>query len=248
MACIHIYIYVYLYVNMYNINICVHVYTYMCVGEYIHKYIYIYICIFIQLNIYICIYEYMYIYVYIYIYIHIYVCVHMYIYTHRLTLYVYVYIYVHIHTQIDFIIYINRFLDSMASVLAKLSLNESFAGGSNLYHMNSWIQVSQCCSVLQCVAVFCGVLQCGAVWRSVMQCVAACAAACGVPFLMNSWIQSRYESFEKCMDRILAVDEPAIVPWNSGCTVKGSVQNLQVLVGAVCCRMLQCVVVCCSVL
>jgi len=102
--------------------------------------------------------------------------------------------------------------------------------------------------MVQCVTVCCGVLQCGAVWCSVMQCVAACTAVCGVPFLMNSWIQSRYESFEKSMDRILAVDEPAIVPWNSGCTVKGSVQNLQVLVGAVCCSISQCVVVCCNVL
>ena len=33
-----------------------------------------------------------------------------------------------------------RFLDTMASILSKLSLNESFAGGSSVYHMNGWIQ------------------------------------------------------------------------------------------------------------
>lgn len=73
-----------------------------------------------------------------------------------------------------------RFLNSMASVLFKLSLNESFAGGSKLYHM-------------------------------------------------NSWIQSRYENFEKSMENILAVDEPVMVSWNSGCTVQGSPANLYVL-------------------
>ena len=36
-----------------------------------------------------------------------------------------------------------RFLASMASVLSKLSVNESFAGGSKLYYMNGWIQ-SRC--------------------------------------------------------------------------------------------------------
>lgn len=76
-----------------------------------------------------------------------------------------------------------RFLESMASVLAKLSLNESFAGGSKLYHM-------------------------------------------------NSWIQSRFETLEKCMERLLAVEEPVVVPWNSGCTVQGSLPNLQILLRA----------------
>jgi len=76
-----------------------------------------------------------------------------------------------------------RFLESMASVLAKLSQNESFAGGSKLYHM-------------------------------------------------NSWIQSRFETLEKCMERLLAVEEPAMAPWNSGCTVQGSTTNLHVLLRA----------------
>ena len=73
-----------------------------------------------------------------------------------------------------------RFLENMAKVLSKLALNESFAGGSKLYHM-------------------------------------------------NSWIQSRYENFEKGIAKILCVDEPAIFPWNSGCTVQGSLPNLHVL-------------------
>ena len=76
-----------------------------------------------------------------------------------------------------------RFLESMASVLAKLSLNESFAGGSKLYHM-------------------------------------------------NSWIQSRFETLEKCIEKLLAVEEPVMVPWNSGCTVQGSLPNLQFLMRA----------------
>ena len=76
-----------------------------------------------------------------------------------------------------------RFLESMASVLAKLSQNESFAGGSRLYHM-------------------------------------------------NSWIQSRFDTLEKCMERLLAVEEPAVVPWNSGCTVQGSLPSLQFLLRA----------------
>jgi len=76
-----------------------------------------------------------------------------------------------------------RFLESMASVLAKLSLNESFAGGSKLYHM-------------------------------------------------NSWIQSRFETLEKCIEKLLAVEEPVMVPWNSGCTVQGSLPHLQILLRA----------------
>jgi len=36
--------------------------------------------------------------------------------------------------------------------------------------------VTQCCSVLQCVAVFCSVLQCVAVCCSVLQCVAVCCS------------------------------------------------------------------------
>ena len=119
-----------------------------------------------------------------------------------------------------------------------------------------------CCSVLQCVAVCCSVLHCvskpaivpgdagctakGSVQNLPVQTVAVYCSVLLCSVLLCSVLQCVACNVFQC------VAEPAIVPWNSGCIVKGSVQDLQVLMGAVCCSVsqcvLQCVAVCCSVL
>eukprot|EP00961_Rhodomonas_salina_P271242 3665162-Rhodomonas_salina.1 len=41
----------------------------------------------------------------------------------------------------------------------------------------------------------------------------------------NLWIESKHKTVQQIITRVLAVDEPAMTPWNSGCTAKGSVAS-----------------------
>ena len=93
----------------------------------------------------------------------------------------------------------------------------------------------RCCSVLQCVAACCSVLQCVVVCCSVLQCVAVC---CSV--LQCAAVALRRNSALDC-PCVAAVLMPFAMRalHDAQCTIKGV---------AVRCSMLQCVVVCYSVL
>ena len=108
----------------------------------------------------------------------------------------------------------SRFLASMTSVLAKLSMNESFSGGmtdrlhsicslgigSDMYDASGQVLTDMSNSFIGSKL-----------------------------YHMNGWIQSNFERFEKAITKTLSGDEPALVVWNSGSGVKGAVQNFHVL-------------------
>jgi len=81
-----------------------------------------------------------------------------------------------------------------------------------------------CCSVLQCAAMSCSVLQSIAVYHSVLQCF---AASYSIERVTSCWLLAQLCT---CM---------------SGWMRRNLCQGKFV---AVCCNVLQCVVVCCSVL
>jgi len=105
--------------------------------------------------------------------------------------------------------------------------------------------VAVCCSVLQCVAVCCSVLQCVAVCCSVSKCVAACCRVLQCVAVCRSALQCvavfgspmRFNGF-------VGEDDLALLQSES----LGWVQALlQPVPPPVCCSVLQCVAVCCSV-